>query len=115
MTAPSTGQPAPDPQAGIERLERFLAASSERLQAQKAAEAFADRMPNLTSSERQQLISLYADERLADDKRRRSQRARLEVAHEARERLRARCIRVALLLGVCSTVLTLCLIVHTLR
>lgn len=51
------------------------AASSECTQVRKAAAAFADRMLCLITARRQQLISLYADERLAEAKRWRSRRA----------------------------------------
>ncbi|MGW0556746.1 hypothetical protein ACWDZ6_21515 [Streptomyces sp. NPDC002926] len=115
MTAPSAGQPTPDPKAGIERLERYLATESERNQARKAAEAFADRMPCLTWAERQQLLRLYTGERLAEAQRLRNRLAQQEAAHEARERLRGRCIKVALLLGAVSAALTLWLIVGMVR
>ncbi|MFE6129124.1 hypothetical protein ACFQ6Q_12760 [Streptomyces sp. NPDC056437] len=111
MTVSSTGQSAPDPHAGIERIERFLAAASERTQAQRAAEALADQLSTLTSTERQQLVSLYTVERLAEAKRWRNQLAHQEAAQDVRERLRRRCIRIALLLGLFSASLTLWLIV----
>ncbi|MFF7206526.1 hypothetical protein [Streptomyces sp. NPDC008141] len=106
-----TRRSAPEPQAGIERIERFLAAASERTHAQKAAEAFADRLPSLTSTERQQLVSLYMRERLAEAERRRKQVAQQAAAHSIRERLRVRCIKIGLLLGLFSASLTLWLIV----
>ncbi|MEU9014701.1 hypothetical protein AB0D12_34105 [Streptomyces sp. NPDC048479] len=115
MTAPSTGQPTPDPEAGIERLERFLAAESERTQARKAAETFADRMPCLTWAEREQLLRLYTGERLVEAQRLRNRLAQQEAAHESRERLRGRCIKVALLLGAVSAALTLWLMLGILQ
>ncbi|MET9667954.1 hypothetical protein ABZY19_21600 [Streptomyces sp. NPDC006475] len=111
MSVPSTGQSAPDPQAGIERIERFLAAASERTQALQAAEAFADHLPSLTSTERQQLVRLYVGERLVEVRRRRKQIAQQEAVQDVRERLRGRCIRIGLLLGLFSASLTLWLIV----
>ncbi|MFE7794794.1 hypothetical protein [Streptomyces sp. NPDC057460] len=112
---PPTGRPTPGPEAGIERLERFLASESERTRARTAAEAFADQMPLLSRAERQQLLRLYTSERLAESRRLRTQRDREQASQEARERLRRRCISVALALGAFSTVLTLFLIATTLR
>ncbi|MER7661502.1 MULTISPECIES: hypothetical protein [unclassified Streptomyces] len=111
MTARSTGHSAPDPYAGIERIECFLAAASARIMAQEAAEAFADQLPTLTSAERQQLVSLYAGERLAEAERRRTQIAQRDAAQDVRNRLRRRCIGIALLLSLFSASLTLWLIV----
>ncbi|MEU9487490.1 hypothetical protein AB0D83_28230 [Streptomyces decoyicus] len=88
MTSPSAQEPAPDPAAGIDSLERFLAAENERAQARKRLDA-----SDLTESERVRA-------RLAQQK----------ATHEERERVRRRCIKVALLLGSFSAALTLCLI-----
>ena len=62
---PPAGQPIPDPAAGIDEIERFLAAHTEYRRARQVAEAFADRMPQLTTGERGQLVLLYAREHLA--------------------------------------------------
>ncbi|MFG2887947.1 hypothetical protein [Streptomyces sp. NPDC048248] len=115
MTSASAREPAPDPAAGIGSLEAFLAAEIERDHARKKAEAFADQLPSLTSAERQQLTRLYTHERLAESKRLRRRLAQQQAAHEARERLRRRCITVAVLLGSFSVALTLGLILWTLR
>lgn len=89
MTSPSAQEPAPDPSAGIDSLERFLAAENERAQARKR---------------------LDAGDRLTESERVRGGLASQEATHEERERVRRRCIKVALLLGSFSAALTLYLI-----
>ncbi|MGW0792780.1 hypothetical protein ACWD04_32360 [Streptomyces sp. NPDC002911] len=93
-------RPAPDPAAGIHALEHYLAVATERTRARHAAEAFADRMPHLTTTERRQLVSLYAHEAFLASQRLRMELAWQRAAHDARDLLRRRCVTVALLVSL---------------
>jgi len=101
---------APDPAAGLHALERYLAAETEHTRARRAAEAFANRMPQLTTTERRQLVRLYAHEHLLSSQRLRTELAWQRAAHDARDLLRRRCVTVALLVSTACggfTLLTL--------
>ncbi|MFG2591328.1 hypothetical protein [Streptomyces sp. NPDC048438] len=97
--SPPPGLPTPDPAAGIQELERFLAAQTEYSRARQVAEVFADRMPHLTTAERQQLVTLYTREHLKASHRLHTELLRQRAVHEAHDLLRRRCLAVALLIG----------------
>jgi hypothetical protein len=92
---------------GLHRLEGYLLAQAERDTARREAEAFARRLPWLTTAEREQLVECYARERIAL-----SHRVLAGVADRCRtlqaeygeryERLRCRlvCLTVLVLAGV---------------
>ena len=92
--------------AGIARIEGYLLARSHVQEAERDAEAFADRMPWLTTGQREEVVRVYTGDRIAVSRRvlealvARSQELRAE--HTARyEELRRRllCASVAALLG----------------
>lgn len=59
------GHPAAGEAArGINRIEGYLLAQAERDRARAEAEAFADRLPWLTAGERDEVVRLYAAERM---------------------------------------------------
>ncbi|MFJ6853466.1 hypothetical protein ACIQM3_23550 [Streptomyces sp. NPDC091271] len=97
--SPPPGLPTPGPAAGIHEIERFLAAQTEFSRARQVAEVFADRMPRLTTTERQQLATLYTREHLKASHRLRTELVRQHAAHKAHDLLRRRCVAVALLIG----------------
>ncbi|MCZ4097442.1 hypothetical protein G3I60_07195 [Streptomyces sp. SID13666] len=95
--------------AGIARLEGHLIRQAEIHNAQAEAEAFADRMPWLTDTQRDEIVRLYADARL--DVSLRVLRQVTVRCHELRAeyttryeqlRLRLLCTCVALTLGAFS-------------
>ena len=51
--------------AAIAELEGYLRCETDIAEAQQEAETFADRMPWLTSVQREELVRLYTDDRLA--------------------------------------------------
>lgn len=106
MSAPSPGQPVPDPAAGIHDLERFLAAKSGRTAARQSPGALADRTPHLTAAERRRDVTLAARERRTGHGGLRAEPARGETP-AARDRLRRRCLTVAWLLGAACAALCL--------
>jgi hypothetical protein len=55
---------APDSAAGLRMLEGYLYWQAETARAQQDAEQFADRLPWLTTSQRDDVIRLYRQERL---------------------------------------------------
>lgn len=55
--------PAECAAAGISRIEGYLLAQSERARAAAEAEAFADRLPWLTSAQRDEVVRHYRDAR----------------------------------------------------
>ncbi|WP_042378191.1 hypothetical protein [Streptacidiphilus melanogenes] len=70
----------PDSAAGLRMLEGYLYWQAETARAQQDAELFADRLPWLTSGQREDVIRLYREERLA------TSRAFLDrIAHRVRE------------------------------
>lgn len=92
--------------SGIAALEGYLLAQAEISDARREAEAFADRLPWLTSAERAEVVRLYSAERL--ELSRRFLRRVTERSHELRaqysaryEQLRRRvlCTGAGLLLG----------------
>ncbi|WP_194373255.1 hypothetical protein [Streptomyces alkaliphilus] len=73
---------------GINQLEGYLLVQSELRTARVEGEALADRMPWLTGERREELIRLYAEERMALT--RRTLRAVTERCHELRAEYTAR-------------------------
>ncbi|TXS52973.1 hypothetical protein EAO77_19120 [Streptomyces sp. t39] len=57
--------PAPDVAAGIARLEGYLLAQGRLSEARREAEEFADRMPWLTTAQREDVVSHYVQDRIA--------------------------------------------------
>lgn len=51
--------------SGIARLEGFLLAQGRVLEARREASAFADRMPWLTTAQREEVVRLYVQDRVA--------------------------------------------------
>ncbi|MFF8841157.1 hypothetical protein ACF08N_00260 [Streptomyces sp. NPDC015127] len=66
-------RPVRNPEAeaagGIAALEGYLLAQSRLQEAQREAEAFADRMPWLTTGQREEVVRLYAEDRVALSRR----------------------------------------------
>ncbi|MCE7078959.1 hypothetical protein [Streptomyces sp. ST2-7A] len=92
--------------SGINQLEGYLLVQSELRTARVEGEALADRMPWLTGERREELIRLYAEERMALT--RRTLRAVTERCHELRAeyttryrqlRRRVVCAALAVVLG----------------
>ncbi|GAB3115486.1 hypothetical protein GCM10027160_22820 [Streptomyces calidiresistens] len=77
-----------DVAAGINQLEGYLLVQSELRTARAEGEALADRMPWLTGERREELVRLYAEERMALT--RRTLRAVTERCHELRAEYTAR-------------------------
>lgn len=95
--------------AGIARLEGHLMSQAEISAARAEAAAFADRMPWLTTAQREEVVRLYTDQRLDLARsvlRRITDRCHeLQAEYTARyRRLRRRllCLSTALVLGVCA-------------
>ncbi|MGW1139937.1 hypothetical protein [Streptomyces zhihengii] len=64
MTRSAQG-PGPDVASGIARLEGYLLAQSRMSEARREAEDFADRMPWLTTAQREDVVSHYVQDRVA--------------------------------------------------
>jgi hypothetical protein len=99
-------QPEPDVAAGIARLEGYLLAQSKVQEAEREAEAFAGRMPWLTTAQREEVVRVYTEDRIALS--RQVLEALVSRAHELRAEYTARydelrrrllCASVAALLG----------------
>jgi hypothetical protein len=100
--------------SGIAALEGYLLSQAEIRNARHEAEAFAERLPWLTSAERAELVRLYAEERL--DISRRVLRRITERCRELRGEYAARYVRLRRrLLCVCVVLVlgafTLCVCV----
>jgi hypothetical protein len=105
----------PEVASGIARLEGYLLAQAETSAARTEAEAFARRMPWLTEAQHQELVRLYAEDRIALTRRMLQRVAdrcgELRGEYSARyEQLRRRlvCVCLAVLLvasGLCTCVL----------
>jgi hypothetical protein len=94
---PDSGTGAGDVAAGINRIEGYLLAERERVLARAEAEEFADGLPWLLSSQRDDVVRRYTDARI--DAARRRLEAIAQRCGELREEyaaryalLRARCV-----------------------
>jgi hypothetical protein len=99
-------QPEAEVAAGIAELEGYLLAQSRVREAEREAEEFAGRMPWLTGAQREEVVRIYTEDRIALS--RRVLKALVSRANELRaeytaryEELRRRllCASVAALLG----------------
>ncbi|MEU0085947.1 hypothetical protein [Streptomyces sp. NPDC006274] len=99
-------QPEAEVAAGIAKLEGYLLAQSRVREAEREAEEFAGRMPWLTGAQREEVVRIYTEDRIALS--RRVLKALVSRANELRaeytaryEELRRRllCASVAALLG----------------
>lgn len=98
--------PGPDEiESGIARLEGYLLCQRELGDARTEAEAYADRLPWLTSAQREEVVRLYAEERVELSRRMlrriadRCEELRAEYTaryEELRRRLLYRCVAVVL-------------------
>ncbi|MFF3766996.1 hypothetical protein ACFYYR_23305 [Streptomyces sp. NPDC001922] len=102
-----TSTDAPDPHgvtAGINRIEGYLLWQAETAGAEERAEAFCDRLPWLTTGQREEVERVYVQDRL-DDARRDLRRVaarceELQEEYRARYRtLRRRLVAACLLAG----------------
>ncbi|MBT2365673.1 hypothetical protein J7E88_10160 [Streptomyces sp. ISL-10] len=111
-------QQSHDVAAGIARLEGYLLAQSRLTQAQEHADEFADLMPWLTTSQREEVVRLYTQDHIAVSRRAlefvSARAAELRVEYTARyETLRRRllcrsvaALVTAALLCTCAALLT---------
>ncbi|GAA2357921.1 hypothetical protein [Streptomyces cuspidosporus] len=98
--------PGPDEiESGIARLEGYLLCQRELGDARAEAEAYADRLPWLTTTQREEVVRLYAEERVELSRRMlrriadRCEELRAEYTaryEELRRRLLYRCVAVVL-------------------
>ncbi|MEU7241334.1 hypothetical protein [Streptomyces sparsogenes] len=98
--------PGPDEiESGIARLEGYLLCQREFGDARTEAEAYADRLPWLTAAQREEVVRLYAEERVELSRRMlrriadRCEELRAEYTaryEELRRRLLYRCVAVVL-------------------
>ncbi|MFP1624257.1 hypothetical protein ACLB9X_03360 [Streptomyces sp. 5K101] len=120
MTRPAQ-KPEREAAAGIAELEGYLLAQSRLYEARVEAEAFADRLPWLTTSQREEVVRLFAEDRIALS--RRALAALVSRAGELRQeysqrydflRQRMLCGGLAALLGLVALLLfTYCIVVRT--
>lgn len=103
--------------AGIAELEGYLLAQSRLHEARVEAEVFADRMPWLTTGQREEVVRLYAEDRIALS--RRVLAALVTRAGELRQEYTQRyeCLKQRVLCGSLAALLcvaVLCLITYCL-
>ncbi|MFF3291019.1 hypothetical protein [Streptomyces sp. NPDC003023] len=110
-------RPESEAAAGIARLEGYLLAQSRMREAEREAEAFAGRMPWLTTAQREEVVRIYTQDRIALSRRvleavvSRAHELRLEYATRYEElRRRLLCAGAAALLGSAA----LCVLAGTL-
>lgn len=63
--SPTGRRPAREAAEGINRIEGYLLCQAERGRARAEAEAFAARLPWLTTGQREEVIRVYTDDRMA--------------------------------------------------
>jgi hypothetical protein len=65
VSRPGTDDLAREAAEGISRLEGYLLLQADEQVARSQARAFADRLPWLTTAQREEVVSVYAEERMA--------------------------------------------------